>query len=602
MFASLVVCVAAHVAAADAADDAVDDAADVVALAPRDVRHARGLRQRYEVKDHRLFISRDGGEAQRFDAAGDDVAAVFADEDEFFVVVDLHGGLHHHESGVYDSLWGLPTLPFTRAPLSLPFDVAHLRPGRVAYSMRHKNVEHYSDTRGQQFFWGSAGTTTLWALSDDGRALLLGDPWLPPDFSRELCGPARSSIVMESVAASASTVFVMAKNGDLYTRFVDYDSFGGTPFYDYDYGEFDVEGRGGDDPQSELQTRALPAEGWTPQPKPVARRLSRRIAIQQNGKGNDARVLVVVGDNEDGQRGVFHKNLKDAVWSFSPADIDVGDDEFVDEDAAVSVDVPAVAYAGFVAGADGVFARTDDFWFHCSPFHLTLTIDREDVDFTIHTVDAWTLFTNQNPRGDPTAMKSLKATMTLSPGQALSPTTTARVQALFGDRLGVAFAFAVVADGEELVLFPVGYPWNTARDAWQMVLRHDPSQIARRVVPRRPATARFHDVVVRCDPQEAESAASALRATMKQQRAELALARALEAALPGGTAIVDVLTALTTTRWTWRATRWLTGLEEHLPAVLGAQVVSRERAIDGAAADDAAVAAALAACAGSDNR
>ncbi len=543
---------------------AVADVADVADVGPDvDVRHARGLHQNYEVKGGKLFIKRDGAAAVEFAEAGDHVVAVFADEDAFFAVVDDKGGLHHFESGVYDSLWGLPTLPFTRAPLSLPFDVTHLRAGRLTYSMRHQNVQHYQDTKGQQFFWGNAGTTTLWALSDDGRELLLGDPWLPPDFSRELCGPARSSIVVASVAASASTVFVIAENGALYTRFVDYDSFGGTPFYDYDYGEFDVENRPGDDPDSETQTRALPAEEWTLQPPPPAQRLTRRIAIRQEGKGNEGRVLAVVGDNEAGVRGVFHKRLNDAAWAFSAEDVAVADDEFVDASASANVDVPAIAYAGFVDGKDGVYGESSDFWFHCTPFHLTLTVAGEPVEFIVHTVDAWTLFANVNPRHDPDAYKSLKVTIVLAPNQKLSTSTQARVDDLFKDRLGVSFAFAIVANQHELVLFPVGYPWNSARSEWQLVMRSGRDKVT--------------DVVrfTGDDPCDA--------AQQKQTSSELSLARALEAALPAGTAVADVLTAITTTRWTWRTTRWLTGLEQHLPAVLAAQVVSRERALAGRA-------------------
>lgn len=561
MIAGVVVVVACVAAAAP-----VDDAPAA------DVRHARGLHQRYTVRDGSLFIAKDGGPDVEFapdvKGAGDHVVAVFADEDEFFAVVDDKGGLGHFESGVYDTLWGLPTLPFTRAPLSLPFDVAHLRPGRLAYSMRHQNVQHYQDTKGQQFYWGNAGTTTLWALSDDGREILLGDPWLPPDFSRELCGPERSSIVVESVAASASTVFVIAKDGALYTRFVDYDSFGGTPFYDYRYGEFDVEGRAGSDPDSETQPRALPAEEWTPQPAPPATRLSRRIAIRQDGKGNESRTLQLVGDNADGQRGVFHKRLNDAAWTFTAAAIDLAGDDWIDATAAARVPVPQLAYSGFVKGKDGVFGDTSDFWFHCTPFHLTLTFAGDPVDFTVHTVDAWTLFTNVNPRHDPDAYKSLKATVTLTPGQTLSPSTQARVDELFKARLGVSFAFGLVANQHELVLFPVGYPWNAARGAWQLVLRSGRDKV-RDVVPLFAAASGGDP----CD-----------EAQQKKTASELALARSLEAGLPAGTGVADLLTVLTTTRWTWRTTRWLLGLEQHLPAVLGTQVVARERALAGRAA------------------
>ena len=593
-----------------------------------DVRHARGLAQRYEVRDDgMLWVQPEGGPWSLFQGTGlvpgsaRPIVAVFADEDLFFTVVTDDGGLHHFESGVFDSLWGLPTLPFTRAPLSLPFDVAQLRPGRVAYSMRHKNVLFYEDAKRRQFFWGNAGTTTLWVLSDDGRRLLLGDPWLPPDFSRELSAPHGGALKMASVAASASTLFVIGVDGSLHTRFVDYDSFGGTPFFHYDYpagGAVDVvtPGLPGDDPASELQTRALPAEDWRSQPSPLTPgtkgRLSRRIGIRQSGVGNAARALTVVGDDDDGRRGVFTKALDDPAWRFTPDDgAVVDDDEWLDPAVDAVGAAPAMALGGWLRGdrsLGAVYGSTSDFWFHRSPFHLTLDVDGEEVRLLVHTVDAWTLCTANNAADDDTAHKLLKATLVLEDKQKLSTSTQQRLRAIFHDALGQTFAFAIVANQHELVLFPVGYPFNVARGRFELVLRADPQMRSRAVVPVRPSSriaARFVDVAAvrsgaacghEAERARAQTALTAVRAARAQAVADRRLAAALELGLPVGTSVADVATVLTTTRFTWDVTRWLTGFELNLPAVVGAQSVATERFLTSSQADFDDVTLALARC------
>jgi hypothetical protein len=506
--------------------------------------------------------------------------------------------MHHHENGAWDTLWGLPALPFGRTPLALPFPVTRLRAGNAAYSMRHAHVEYYEDARGNQFNWGLTGNTMLLFLDErDDRRILFADPWLPPDYSHQVCGPARSSVRLASVAASASVVFALAKDGTAYTQFTDYDADGGTPFYFYTYAETPEPQPPGSDKESETSVRALPLDDWTKQPPilaagaeagATAARVSRRIAIVQNGKGNAARELRVVGDSPAGERGVYVKQLRDPAWRFTPAAIDVGDDEWIDPRTNARAPSPAFALGGWLRTADGserdVYVHTEDFWFHCSPFHLSLVLDGHDVSLTAHGVDVWSLFPSEDPAIDGTTYKKLKVTLTVDDADALPASVREHLSVLFAGRLDEPFAFVAVANAKELVLQPIGYPWNAIRSRFKLVMRAEPHERARTLAPIRPYSA----LVARMPTQSAAQCAAALeevralRGSVVRQRS---FGGVMESALPLGLAAIDPLTVVTTTRFTVERMRLLSGFELHIPAVLAAPVVAHDRWLANAAAD-----------------
>ena len=604
---------------------------DVVTPTPTE---SIGIAQNYAVREGKLWwrAKQTNGAWALFDGTGlppgttRPVVAVFSDEDAHFTVATSDGLLHHHENGAWDSLWGLPSLPFTRDHLALPFPLARLREGRVAYSMRHKNVLFYEDTRGGQFHWGDAGTTSLYLLSIDGKRILFADPWLPPDYAREVCTPEQCSVTLASLAASASTLFVMANNGDLFTRFEDYDENGGTPLFDYDYRPDHAAapppaGKVGTDLSSSSQTRLLPGDDWHAQP-PIAltgkARLSRRIAIVQTGQGNSARELRVIGDDAYGVRGVYSKSLAAPSWTFravaeAGVDVSVADDAWIDPRAASREPVPALSYRGGLRVArspmtaaalnETVSARTDDFWFHRTPFHITLTVDGVDVELVAHAVDTWTLFTEVDPVDDDTASKRLKVTLFLARDAAgqpppLSPHTRARLDEIFRGDLDKPFAFAAVANQHELVVTPVSYPFNTARSRWLLVMRHDAGERAREYARLRPAT-RVARAIVDLDAAgsitacaasaalrgHAATALARVRALRSEAERRLAVSSALEVGLPAGTALVDAVTIVSTTRFTLDVTRWLNFLELHVPSVLAGPALAYQRYLEGARAD-----------------
>jgi len=560
------------------------------------------------------------------------LVAVFADERDHLVVVDEDGLLHHKEAtngvknGGWQSVWGLPSLSALRAPLRLPIPLASLRPGLIAYSQRHANVMFYEDRSGAQFHWGTAGCTSLWVLVDDdvrGSRLLFADPWIPADFSRELLGPNDGATRLVSVAASASMVAVLAKDGGVYVRFDDYDHNGGTPFFRYSYTPTTSTQRPGTDPASEVNVRGLPGFGWEKLPGlPDGARLSRLIGVAQTGTGNRAREVRVVGDDASGARGLWRLSLNDSEgWRFTVVDdvraVAVSDDDWLVAHAEQR-EAPRRSYAGVVVVRGGrvgpqgpeastrtvITVRTDDAWFHKERFTLTATVGGDDVVIDVGAVDAWTLFRGDNPVDRASAQKQWKLTLRVRDGS-VKPEARAAIADWLGGNEGVPFAFAAVIDQGELVIQPAAPSFAAPR--WRLIMRHDTS-IRRASLPRaseRAAaiTGDAHRDRSRCRADSAvrDSAARALSDVDNAEvalRQEGAIANALAVALPLALAPIDALTVLTTARFTTDTAQYLVGLEQHLPAVLSSQALARERAMQRAADDVEETRTRLRACIG----
>ncbi len=551
-----------------------------VAAAPMpDLLHASGLGVRYEIKDGALYRAKEGEALTLFGEGHPPehqlpVVAVVADEADHFLTVTEDGLMHHHDDQQWDTLWRLPPLRSRRTILRLPVPMTALRPGRVAYSQRHRHVGYYEDVVGSQFHWGIAGCTSVYVLSEDGQHLLFADPWIPADFSRELMLPVVPSengehqVVAESVAASASTVVVIDRAGDVFVRFDDYDHNGGTPFYHYSYAATAPEPLRGDDPASELQVRVLPGFAWKKLPsieRAGAARVSRRIAVTQTGVGNAARVVRVAGDNAAGARGVYELSLDAPTvgWRFVPGDVALDAEEWLSPSTPARVKKPALAYQGFITGPStkraelppgAIVAATDDFWFHDGQFTLTLSAGEHDVRVLVDVVDAWTLFQNHNAATDLQGVKSLKATVRFI-DEGTTPAAKAALMPLLRDVVDEPFGAVVVASQDRLTLVPVAYPFNVDGSSWRMELY-------------RVATPTFEPQRHRRFVVDDDDYAVLSR--------EAQMAGALEALLPVATSFADVLTVVTTTRWTLRETYWLTGFEAHMPAVLAAQRLSAD--------------------------
>ncbi len=166
------------------------------------------------------------------------------------------------------------------------------------------DVDHYTDVFGQDHSVG-LGVAHVYRASPDGTRIHFNDWWLPEDWSRQVCAPQRGASRILSLSASASTLFVLTEDGDLYTRLWDFDTAGENDTLTYSYLEDDVS----------RSVRGLPAEPWLLQPAIEEGRITDRITIFQDGEGNDARVLRVEG-TLDGSRGLFEKRIDADSWSF----------------------------------------------------------------------------------------------------------------------------------------------------------------------------------------------------------------------------------------------------------------------------------------------
>lgn len=200
-------------------------------------------------------------------------------------------------------------------------------------SVRNEHALWYEDVAGNQHYYGSMGVVSFYFLSEDGREIRFADPGLPSDFSHHILGPERGSFVAESLAASASTLFVIDDAGVMYTRLADFDTLGYDPmFFKYSY-DAKPDDTPGSDPRTETTTWALPAEGWRrqePIPLSGAAAVGPRITILQDGYGNAARELRVAGLSPDGEPGYYYKGVFEPEWRFMRAPLRLGPDDLFD--------------------------------------------------------------------------------------------------------------------------------------------------------------------------------------------------------------------------------------------------------------------------------
>ncbi|MGE4233952.1 MAG: hypothetical protein AB7F43_11540 [Bacteriovoracia bacterium] len=189
----------------------------------------------------------------------------------------------------------------------------------MAMSHRGKDNEYYESRYGTRHPV-SVGVTTLYALVDEGRSLIFADPWLSNGFGHRVSLPLRGRFMPIAIDASASTIFVIGVSGQMFTRLVDFDSVGDDPVLEYTYepGKREDDGPIG-----------LPGEEWREQHRRgIKGKITDRITILQNGKGNAARELRIEARNENGLFGYYSKPIySEDDWVFVPT----GAESFVGE-------------------------------------------------------------------------------------------------------------------------------------------------------------------------------------------------------------------------------------------------------------------------------
>jgi hypothetical protein len=328
------------------------------------------------------------------------VLEISADADEL-VALSAEGAFYRycfdpviaHRSGVWLDKQGWPS----EEQLYLDKRTADNR--AWAIGKRNMQVLYYEDAFGNQHHNGVQEIVSTYVLLADGQEIAYADPGLPSDFSRNFLGPERGTFKALSLSASASTMFVINEAGLMYTRTADFDITGSDPmFFKYTYVpyESDLAGTGY---FSNLSEWALPPEGWRKQP-PVPLEgnaaLTRRITILQNGRGNAARELRVAGRNENGEIGYWTKAIFDDAWSFIPAPLTLGAEDFLP--AAGSADTRGNAldksYRGFW-WTEG--ERENGFEYEIPNFNilegdcdLRVTYRGETCVLRLHPVEMWT--------------------------------------------------------------------------------------------------------------------------------------------------------------------------------------------------------------------
>jgi len=212
--------------------------------------------------------------------------------------------------------WGAPLGqgPGIKLPKdTLSWDYSYFSPKEDVY---------YTDETGNRHFIG-VGVTTIYILRNQGQWITYLDPWLPADYSYEICGPVRGRFKAEKISSSGSVLFLINKYGDMYTRTYDFDIAGGDNlFFWYTYDTEEARARrtrrdSGLPPfyESLFNRRLISVTGWKIQPK-INGSITDRISIIKVKEGGQARLLRVEGLDENGKSGYFQKPIFGGNWKF----------------------------------------------------------------------------------------------------------------------------------------------------------------------------------------------------------------------------------------------------------------------------------------------
>lgn len=238
-------------------------------------------------------------------------------DSEHFVAIDQSGKIFSIKDKAlseeiterdWRKTWGAPL--WTGAGMEIPlttksWEISFFSPSEDKF---------YVDSAGNKHGIG-VGCSSLYLLSKDGQRITYLDPWLPSDLSYEICSPVRGLFQSEKLSASGSTIFVINKYGDMYTRDYDFDISGGNDVilnYTYEY----KKNASSENPlfyEPLFTQRVLSTAGWERQPK-INGKITDNITIYK-GKGQ-YRILRVEGEIGNGVTGYFEKGLNEKEWKF----------------------------------------------------------------------------------------------------------------------------------------------------------------------------------------------------------------------------------------------------------------------------------------------
>ncbi len=347
-------------------------------------------------------------EQQRFVPVGW-ILAIVADDDEIIAIGANQRvywkrdfATRRFDDRWYD-LWGFPL----RGRFYWPEENMDFRGWGVG-RRRLDSTGYFTDVDGNEHVSGF-GITTTYILDGDGHTIWYADTGLPPRMSHRMCGPERGRVIAENLDASASTMMLIDKHGNIWTRLADYDTQGGTPGHRYSYERVGLDDLDPFDPRTIDTNMSIPGEGWMTHPLiPLEGQaaVSQEITILQNGQGNDARELRVVGKGPDGAEGYYSKQLLEDTWTFQPTALSLAEIRWLDPalyggepDLAPSEDFALQGQLD-VRGLGTYDVDIPDFNLTCTPATVNVQVGETVLPLALHMVDAWTPFREPDPGYD----------------------------------------------------------------------------------------------------------------------------------------------------------------------------------------------------------
>lgn len=233
----------------------------------------------------------------------------------------------------------------------------------------------------------SGGVTTVYLLREDRQRITFLDPWLPIDYSYEMCGPQRGTLRIAELSASGSVTFVAGFDGSLWTRLYDFDTSGSNAIFHTGSYE-DQRGR-------EDHVIQLPASPWVRQPEPPGL-YTDVISIEkrrQADKTNMVRLLRIEGALE-GETGYWEKDWRDEDWAFVPTGRELTGTPLPHADEPSHGPAEDLRFTGTVGDVE---VEVPDFNPYCNEATLVLRAGNDQLHLTLHTVDG--LRQEQRARG-----------------------------------------------------------------------------------------------------------------------------------------------------------------------------------------------------------
>jgi len=307
-------------------------------------------------------------------------------------VYEMTGALGDVSKFKWKTTWGAPL--GKGEGINIPNDA-------LAWSLSYASPSediYYTDAAGRKQIVGGAGCTSVFVLDADQQHIPVLDPWLPADFSFQLPGPKRGRFKSVYMSASGSTIFVINRYGDMFTRLFDFDMSGGDViFFRYSYEDQRSKPTPDKlpiDPRlSTYPPIQLPMVSWKMQPK-IHGQITGMITIIKRGEGLDHQILRVEGIDDAGNTGFYQKDISidgSDAWQF----IETGDPlrgQLLENDPKDRSDDdlgPSDDHEYAYASDEGWVADLLDFNVYASP--ATLRVQPKGggapFDLKLHTVD-----------------------------------------------------------------------------------------------------------------------------------------------------------------------------------------------------------------------